>query len=145
MSADLPISPTLSPVLHAANATQAIEFYCSAFGACERYRLTDPKSGRITHAELQMGDSVLMISQSAEGSPAPSGVKSVQLSLGVINVDAAVESAVRAGATLLRPPADQFYGYRCANLRDPLGFEWMLSQKIESLAPQEMQRRCNLL
>ena len=118
MSADTPVSPTLSPVLRTSNAAQAIEFYSSAFGACERYRLTDPESGRIAHAELELGNSLLMISERPELSPAlPSGVL-VQLSLGVVNVDAAVESAVRAGAIVLRAAADQFYGYRCANLRD---------------------------
>jgi len=139
--------PALSPVLRVADATKAIEFYTAVFGASERYRLTAPNSGRIAHAELQVGDSVLMLTQdSSVTSAAPtSGIGWIQLSLGVDNVDDAVDRATRAGCTILRPPADQFYGYRCANLRDPLGFEWMLWQRIEHLTPAEMQERWNRL
>lgn len=135
--------PTLSPVLRVANAAEALGFYVTVYGAKERYQLTDPQSGRIAHAELQLGDSVLMLTEGAESQPAFPGAPSplVQLSLGVANVDAVVELALRAGATLLRAPANQFYGYRCANLRDPFGFEWMVSQPLEKLAPGEMQER----
>ncbi|MBL9171293.1 MAG: VOC family protein [Verrucomicrobiales bacterium] len=135
--------PTLSPVLRVVNAAEALGFYVAVYGAKERYRLTDPKSGRIAHAELQIGDSVLMLTQSSEPQPSFEGTPppSVQLSLGVADVDAVVQAAVRSGSTILRAPANQFYGYRCANLRDPFGFEWMLSQRIENLTPAEMQER----
>lgn len=140
--------PTLSPVLRLADPAQAIAFYIAVFSAAERYRLVDPKSGRIAHAELQLGDSVLMLTSGpgeTDAAPGTTTVPRAQLSLGVTDVDAVTERARRHGATILKPPTDQFYGYRCANLRDPFGAEWMLSQRREELSPSEMQERWNRL
>lgn len=124
---------------------RAIAFYARAFGAVERFRLTEP-SGRIGHAELQMGPSaVLMLSdpfpEYGITPPPPEGLPSTQIHLHVDDADAMAEQAVAAGATLTMPPTDMFYGERSCKLRDPFGHTWLLGHSIETLTPQEMQRR----
>lgn len=137
--------PTLSPCLKVANASLAIDFYIRAFGATERYKLLDPTTGRVIHAELQIGESVLMLNElhAARNPQVSQSSGSFQLCLMVINVDVMVKSAEAAGATVTKRPADQFYGYRCANLVDPFGWEWMLAQRFEEITPQAMQERLN--
>lgn len=141
----MPLSPTLSPVLRLASAPSAIEFYREAFGATLLYELRSPDRRRILHAELKIGDSILMVSEPTTTAPVTSAAADssalVQLSLYVEDVEAVVRRAELAGASILRQPADQIYGYRCANLRDPFGIEWMLAQQIEALTPQQMQDR----
>lgn len=124
---------------------QAIEFYTRAFGAVERYRLTEP-SGRIGHAELQMGPSaVLMLSDQYPEygitAPPSEGLPGMQIHLHVDDADAMGRQAVAAGATLLMEPTDMFYGERSCKVRDPFGHTWLLGHSIETLTPQEMQRR----
>ncbi|MBX3621176.1 MAG: VOC family protein [Rhizobacter sp.] len=124
---------------------QAIGFYTRAFGAVERYRLTEP-SGRIGHAELQMGPSaVLMLSDQYPEygitAPPPGGLPGMQVHLHVDDADAMAREAVAAGATMLMEPTDMFYGERACKLRDPFGHTWLLGHSIETLTPQEMQRR----
>lgn len=124
---------------------RAIEFYARAFGAVERFRLTEP-SGRIGHAELQMGPSaVLMLSdpfpEYGITPPPPEGLPGAQIHLHVDDADAMGAQAVAAGATMTMPPTDMFYGERSCKLRDPFGHTWLLGHSIETLTPQEMQRR----
>jgi PhnB protein len=122
----------------------AIDFYTRAFGATERYRLTEP-SGRIGHAELQLGPAVLMLAdefpECGFTAPPPEGLPSVVLHLHVDNADTMGREAVAAGATMLSEPTDQFYGERSCKVRDPFGHTWLLGHSIEAVSPQEMQRR----
>ena len=124
---------------------KAIDFYTQAFGAQELYRLTEP-SGRIGHAELQMGPSaVLMLAdpfpEFGVNPPAPTGLSGVVIHLHVDDCDTMGHQAVACGATMLSEPADQFYGERSCKVRDPFGHTWLLGHSIEKLSPEEMQRR----
>ncbi len=124
---------------------QAINFYTQAFGAQELYRLTEP-SGRIGHAELQMGPSaVLMLSDQYPEygitAPPPEGLSGMVIHLHVDDSDTMGRQAVATGATMLSEPADQFYGERSCKVRDPFGHTWLLGHSIEKVAPEEMQRR----
>ena len=124
---------------------KAIAFYTQAFGAAELYRLTEP-SGRIGHAELQMGPSaILMLSdpfpEFGITAPPPEGLSGMAIHLHVDNADAMARLAVAAGATMVSEPADQFYGERSCRVRDPFGHTWLLGHSIEKVAPEEMQRR----
>lgn len=134
--------------LRVRDSAAAIRFYVQAFGASERFRLVEP-SGRIGHAELQLGPAVLMLSDAFPewGLSAPPGDSDIGASvhLHVDDCDAVVSAAVAAGATLLMPPTDQFYGERSARLRDPFGHTWLIGHSIETLTPQEMQRRYTAL
>jgi uncharacterized glyoxalase superfamily protein PhnB len=125
----------------------AIDFYRSAFGAEEiGERFTGP-TGELVHAELRIGNSVVMITDEAEdGAPAKSpeslgGAVSAIMATYWEDVDAAWDRAVAAGAEVVYPLADQFYGERGGRLRDPSGHQWMLSQRIEHVSPQEMEQR----
>jgi PhnB protein len=136
--------PPLTPALAVNNAARAIDFYRAAFGAVELYRLIDPESGKVGHAELTINGSLIMLSDeyaSINKAPASLGGTTVKLSLLVQSVDRFVERARVAGATVVSPAADQFYGFRSASLRDPFGHEWMIQQEIEKVTPEEMQRR----
>ena len=136
--------PTLAPYIAVKDPAKAIEYYKAAFGAEERVRLTDPQSGTISHAELMIGDDLLMLSAefpSHGKSPSPLGGHTGRLCLTVDDVDAAVAKALAAGATVTSPAADHFYGFRGAGVRDPSGHEWSLQHLIEQLSPEEMQRR----
>lgn len=123
---------------------RAIQFYVQAFGAVEKFRLTEP-SGRIGHAELQLGPAVLMLSDAYPeyGLNAPTGDHDLGCSvhLHVDDADALAARAVAAGATMQMPPTDQFYGERSCRLRDPFGHTWLIGHEIEKVTPQEMQRR----
>ncbi len=134
--------------LRVSNSAEAMCFYAQAFGAVEKFRLTEP-SGRIGHAEMQLGPAVLMLSDAFPeySLHAPSGEQDIGCSvhLHVDNADAMAERAVAAGATLLMPPSDQFYGERSCRLRDPFGHTWLIGHEIEKVTPQEMQRRYNAL
>jgi len=122
----------------------AIEFYTVIFGAKERFRLTEP-GGRLGHAELEIGGSVLMISEEYPEygilGPKALGGTPVSIHLHVDNADAMVERAVAAGATLERPVSDAFYGERGGVFRDPWGHRWNIGHSIEQVTPEEMQRR----
>lgn len=127
------------------DAQKAIEFYSTAFGAVELYRLTEP-SGRIGHVELQMGPSaVLMLSdpfpEFGITPPPPEGLPGATIHLHVDNCDEMAHAAVAAGATQLGEPTDQFYGERSCRVRDPFGHTWLLGHSIEKVTPAEMQRR----
>lgn len=130
------------PYLRVKGAPAAIAFYKQVFGARERFRLVEP-SGRVGHIELEVGNIVLMLSEEFPefGIYAPQGVTGMAMHLHVDNADELAARAVAAGATMLRPPADQFYGERSCLIRDPFGHEWMLGHGIENVTPEEMQRR----
>jgi PhnB protein len=136
--------PPLSPYLAIDGAAEAIEFYKKAFGAVERMRLAAP-GGRIGHAEIQIGDALVMLADEHPEhnfrGPKTLGGSSVTLHMYVENVDAFCERAVNAGATLVRPLADQFYGDRSGQLRDPYGHVWSVATHIEDVTPEEMQKR----
>jgi PhnB protein len=136
--------PTATPHLVVADVAAAIEFYARAFGAEEMFRLTTP-GGDVAHAELRIGDSVVMLAGEDEawGNRAPGslGGTAVRIHLYVPDADALAERAVAAGATLLIPVAHQFYGDRSGRLADPFGHEWILASRYEDLTPEEMQDR----
>jgi len=136
--------PPFSPSIAVIDAPAAIDFYQRAFGATERYRLTDSTSGKIGHAELYINGHLLMISEEMPDwnkSPQTLGGTTVKFSLIVDNADQAFAQAVEAGATALMPPTDQFYGFRSGTVRDPFGHEWLLQHETEKVSPEEMQRR----
>jgi len=122
----------------------AIDFYGRAFGAREKFRLTEP-GGRIGHAELELGGTTIMLSDEYPEfgirGPASIGGTSFTIHLHVDDADALIRRAVEAGATLIRPASDQFYGERSGTVRDPFGHEWNIGHEIEKVTPQEMQRR----
>jgi PhnB protein len=134
----------LFPYLRVKGAGQAIEFYRRAFGAVEKFRLTEP-SGRIGHCELLFGATTLMLSEEYPEygflGPQSIGGTSISIHLHLDDADAAIERAVSAGATVIRPASDAFYGERSGTVRDPFGHEWMLGHSIEDVTPEEMQRR----
>ena len=135
----------LYPYLRVRDAQAAVDFYARAFGAVEKFRLTEPGTGRIGHCELQLGPSVIMLSEEYREhgivGPATLGGTTFSLHLHLDDVDAAFARALAAGATAVRPPADAFYGERSGTLRDPFGHEWLLGSSIQDVDPQEMQRR----
>lgn len=137
--------PVLSSYLTVSDAAQAIAFYQAAFGATERFRLTDKTTGKIGHAEILIqGNLVMLADENPEWgnkSPRALGGSPVTLCLMVDNVDAAVERAVAAGATVQMPATDHFYGFRSANLSDPDGHLWMLQHEFEKVSAEEMQKR----
>ena len=137
-------SCALSPYLTVKDAVAAIEFYRRAFGAVELFRLTGPDA-RIGHAELSIEGATVMLSDEWPDfgalSPATIGGTPVKLHVYVADCDAVVTRAVAAGATLVRPVADQFYGDRSGMIADPFGHVWFVATLKEQVAPEEMQRR----
>ena len=127
------------------DASAAIAFYQVAFGATELFRMTDPGDGRIGHAELQFGETVMMVSDEYPdfGALCPDtiGGTPVTFHLTTASVDQMVTQALAAGATLLRPAKNQSYGERVAMVLDPFGYRWMLAETIEAVSPQDMQQR----
>jgi PhnB protein len=136
------------PYLRVKNAGKAIEFYTRAFGAKEKFRLTEP-SGRIGHAELEFGTATLMLSEEYPEfgflGPQSIGGTSCSIHLHVENCDAMMAHALEQGAALVRPASDAFYGERSGTVRDPFGHEWMVGHQIEEVTPEEMQRRYTVL
>jgi PhnB protein len=136
----------VTPRLVVRDGAAAIEFYRNAFGAEEvGERFTDP-GGRLIHAVIRIGDSMVMITDDMIDGPAAApdrveGLVTCIMSLYWDDVDAAWERAVGAGAAVVFDLADQFYGERGGRLRDPFGQQWMMSQHIEDVSPEEMERR----
>ena len=141
--------PTLSPYLAVRDAAKAIEFYKTAFGATERFRLTDKTNTKIGHAELMIAGNLVMINDEnpewGNKSPATLGGTPITFCLMVDNADAAFDRAVAAGASVVMPVADQFYGFRSGMVTDPFGHQWMLQHEIEKVSPEEMQKRWNAM
>lgn len=134
----------LFPYIRVTDGDRAVRFYTAAFGAEELFRLVEP-GGRLGHCELKMGSGVLMLSEAFPEfgihAIAPGESAGIVLHLHVDDADAVVAKAVAAGAELVRPLADQFYGERSGTVRDPFGYEWSVGHEIEKLTPAEMQRR----
>ncbi|MGV3533937.1 MAG: VOC family protein [Chthoniobacteraceae bacterium] len=134
---------TITPMLAYKSAAAAIEFYIDAFEAEEVMRLTDPQ-GRVVHAELRLGDSLLMLADEDpqyNATPESVGKSTVIVNLYSDDVDALVTRATAAGATVAIPVKDQFYGDRSGRLIDPFGYIWIVATRIEDVSPEEMQRR----
>jgi len=134
----------IAPYICVRGAAEAIDFYVAAFGAVEEFRLTEPE-GKVGHAQLLFGDSVLMICDEYPdfGARAPGafGGSPVSLHINVEDCDAAFARAVAAGATELRLPKDEFYGDRSAMVACPFGYRWHLNAMKTPLTPAEMQAR----
>jgi PhnB protein len=139
---------SITPYLCIKGAAEAIEFYKRAFDATEVFRLATP-NGEIGHAELRIGNSSLMLSDACDQSPLRNpqtqGGSSTGLHLYVEDVDAQFAQAVDAGAKVVRPLLDQFYGDRTGTLEDPFGHVWFLASHIEDLSPEEISRRAEAL
>lgn len=130
------------------STAEAIDFYSRAFDAKEIFRLTEP-GGRIGHAEVRIGPTTVMLSdeypEHGIRGPRTLGGTTFSMHLHVADVDKAFEQAVAAGASVVGPLQNQFYGERSGTVRDPFGHEWLLGGHLESLTPEEMQRRYTAL
>jgi PhnB protein len=140
-----PIPPgfhTLTPHLTVRNAKEALEFYKQAFGA-EVLHVANTPDGKVMHATVRMGDSILMLNDEMPEhgalSPLSSGGSGVTLHIYTENVDGAFARAVAAGATVKMPLADQFWGDRYGVVADPYGFKWSLATRVKELSPEQMQ------
>ena len=136
--------PQVTPYLCIDGAGAAIDFYRDVFGATERMRMPAPDD-TIGHAEVQIGDSVIMLSDEFPDmgmrGPRTLGGTPVTLSVYVDDVDTVFDRAVSAGATTLRPVEDQFYGDRSGQFEDPFGHRWSVASHIEDVPPDEMAKR----
>jgi PhnB protein len=135
---------SLTPYIEIEDAAEAIEFYKRAFGARERGRMDAP-GGKIGHAELEIGDSLLMVAdpfpQSTISTAKDLGRTTVNLFLYVEDADAVVQQAVNAGATVTRPVETKFWGDRFGIVTDPYGHTWSIGTHVEDVSPQEMEER----
>jgi PhnB protein len=135
---------SVTPYLIVDGAARALDFYKRAFGAEETFRMPGP-DGRIGHAEMRVGDSMIMLAdqhpEAGAKGPKSYGGSPVSLMVYVENVDKVFAQAVSAGATVERPLANQFYGDRTGGIVDPFGHKWYLATHIEDVAPAEMERR----
>jgi PhnB protein len=136
---------TLTPYLYIRGAGEAIEFYKKALGAKELFRIPSPDGKTIGHAEIQIGDSIIMMADEmpAHGIKGPQTLNGTSASflLYVKDVDAAFKQAVDAGGKVTRPLENKFYGDRMGTLVDPYGHEWSLGTHIEDVSPEEMSKR----
>jgi PhnB protein len=136
----------VTPCLIVQGGVNALEFYAAVFGATERMRFPGP-DGTVAHAEVQIGDSVVIIEDESPErgttAPPPGGVAGSPFSLFIYveDVDGVVARAVELGATLVRPPQDQFYGDRDGSIVDPFGQGWTIATHVEDVAPEELMRR----
>jgi len=133
-----------TPYLCVNDASDAIEFYKKAFGATEVYRLTEP-SGRIGHAEIRIGRATIMLAdeypESGHRGPKSLGGTPVKIHLYVEDADAVVSRAYDAGAKILKPVKDEFYGDRNGSFEDPFGQIWFIATRKENVSPEEIRRR----
>ena len=136
--------PTLTPYLIVRGAADAIAFYTRVFGAKLRMQLPGP-GGRIGHAELEIGESVIMLADEApeHGAVAPdrSRREAVSLHLYLPDADAVVRAAEAAGARVIAPVETKFYGDRLGTIEDPFGHVWHVSTHVEDVDPEELRRR----
>ncbi len=134
----------VTPYLIIDGAAAAIDFYKKVFGAVEVMRLPGP-DGRLGHAEITIGDSHVMMADENPDmnarAPKSVGGSPISLLLYVDNVDQTVERAVAAGAKLVRPVEDKFYGDRMGGIEDPFGHQWYVGTHIEDVSPEEMEKR----
>ncbi len=142
-----PIPPgyhTVTPYLVLKGAAAAIEFYKKAFGAAELFRMEGP-GGSIGHAEIKIGDSQIMLGEECGEmgykGPATLGGTPVGIMLYVKDADAVFNAAVAAGAKVMKPMQNQFWGDRCGTVIDPFGHQWTVATHVEDVPPEEMQAR----
>jgi PhnB protein len=136
--------PRVIPYLSVDGASAAVDFYMSVFGAKERVRMPTP-GGKIGHAELEIGDSVVMLADASPGtgnqSPTSIGGTPVTVMVYVEDVDAVFARAVASGATVERQVENQFYGDRAGQFLDPFGHRWFVATHVEDISPAEMEQR----
>jgi PhnB protein len=135
---------TITPYLAVDDAAEAIEYYKKAFGAKERGRMDAP-GGKIGHAELEIGDSLVMLSdpfpQASTRTPSELGGTSASIFMYVEDVDAVVKKAVDEGGTITMEVSDQFWGDRFGSVKDPFGHMWSIATHVEDVPPEEMAER----
>jgi uncharacterized glyoxalase superfamily protein PhnB len=135
---------TVTPYIVCRNAASAIDFYKRAFGAKEKVRMPGP-DGKVMHAEIRIGDSMIMLSDEMPEfgalSPETIGGSPQSVFLYVKNVDALASKALAAGATVVMPVADMFWGDRYGKLKDPYGHQWQIATHKEDLTGKEMAKR----
>ena len=137
-------NPTVSLSLTVKDTSAALDFYTRAFGAEELFRMPTPDGG-IAHAEFMIGNSHLYISDEApdwHATAMPDGIMSSCLfAISTDNCDSSFRRAVEAGAQPLKEPEDQFWGTRSGMVKDPFGYRWSLSERIENVSPEELAKR----
>jgi PhnB protein len=135
---------SVQPYLYFKSSADAIAFYAKAFGATERLRMAG-KDGKIGHAEIQIGDSCVMMADENPAMGALSvehyGGAPMSLMIYVEDCDAVYAKAIAAGAKSLRKPADQFYGDRMAGVADPFGFQWFIGTHIKDVSKEELEQQ----
>jgi PhnB protein len=136
---------TVTPYLTVTGAAQALDFYKRAFGAQEVERMTGPDGQSVMHAEIRIGDSIVMLSdefpQMGSRSPQTLGGTTASVFLYVPDVDTAFQRAIDAGAKVTMAPTDMFWGDRFGKLVDPFGHEWGMATHKEDLGPEEIRKR----
>jgi PhnB protein len=136
--------PSVAPYLFIDGASAAIDFYCSVLGAKERTRMAGP-DGTVFHAELEVGDSMIMLGDQNPDmdvrGPRAIGGTPVMMHVYVEDADSVFERAIGAGANVLRPVEDQFYGDRSGRFEDPFGHRWDVATHVEDVSPEEMEKR----
>ncbi len=134
---------SVTPHLICADCTRALDFYGKAFGAVERFRMPSPDGSKLWHAEIQIGNSVVMLADEFPEmgcvGPKALGGTPVNIHLYVEDVDAAFDRAVKAGVEVKMPPTDMFWGDRYAKIVDPYGHSWSLATHVNDPTPEEMQ------
>ncbi|MES2660398.1 MAG: VOC family protein [Verrucomicrobiota bacterium] len=133
---------TVTASLTVTDGKSALDFYTRALDATELFRLEDPSTGKLMHAEFQIGDSRIMISDEFPdwGAYAPAIGKGGAFMIYVADVDAAFTKAIYEGATVLQDPADQFWGDRTARVADPFGYRWSFATHVRDVSPEEMAK-----
>jgi PhnB protein len=136
--------PRVTPYLMVDGASAAIDFYTSVLGATERMRMSAPED-KVGHAELEVGNSVIMLADESPEmdarSPRTVGGTPVSLHVYVEDADATFERALEAGAKMLQPVEDKFYGDRSGSFEDPFGHRWHVATHVEDVPPEEMEKR----
>jgi PhnB protein len=136
--------PRLTPYLAIDGAGEAIDFYSKVLGTRERMRMPNPDGG-VGHAELELGDSLIMLADASEemGFRSPRSISGTPMTLHVYveDVDSVFERALAQGATEVRAIENQFYGDRSGQFEDPFGHRWNVATHVEDVAPDEMERR----
>ncbi len=136
---------SVTPYLSIQGAARAIDFYKQAFDAQEKVRMSGPDGKTVAHAELLIGNSIIMLSDEMpeHGNQSPASLKgtSVSLAIYVNDADRVFKQAENAGAKVLKPVEDQFFGDRAGFLQDPFGHRWAVMTHIEDVSPEEMKKR----
>ena len=136
--------PRVTPYLIIDGASAAIDFYRSVLGATERMQMPAP-DGRVGHAELEIGDSLIMLAdefpEMSARSPKTVGGTPMSLHVYVEDADSVFDRAIKAGATALQPVEDKFYGDRSGQFEDPFGHHWSVATHVEDVPPDEMAAR----